>query len=82
VIQTSDLCFPVKVDDESWPPNSALQKWGELIIEAGVKLGRPCDSAELCKERMIAAGFEDVVEIQYKWPLNKWPKDKKFKEWG
>jgi hypothetical protein len=31
---------------------------------------------------MIAAGFEDVVEIQYKWPLNKWPRDKKYKELG
>lgn len=81
-MQVSDLCFPVKVDDDSWPPDSALKKWGELIAEAGVKLGRSCNSAELCKEQMIAAGFEDVVEIQYKWPLNMWPRDKKYKEWG
>jgi hypothetical protein len=82
MIQVSDLSFPVKVDDNSWPPNSALKKWGDLILEAGVNLGRPCNTAELSKERMIAAGFEDVVEVQFKWPLNRWPKDKKHKEWG
>lgn len=82
MMQVSDLSFPVKVDDDSWPPNSALKKWGELIVEAGVKLGRPCNSAETSKEQMVAAGFQDVVEIQFKWPLNRWPKDKKYKEWG
>jgi len=31
---------------------------------------------------MQAAGFEDVVEMQYKWPQNRWPKDPKYKELG
>jgi hypothetical protein len=31
---------------------------------------------------MIAAGFTNVVETKYFWPLNKWPKDKKLKELG
>ena len=70
-MQVSDLCFPVKVDDNSWPPNSALKKWGELIFEGCQKFGRPANSAESCKEQMIVAGFKDVVEIQYKWPLNR-----------
>lgn len=67
---------------DTWPPNSALKKWGELIVEAGAKIGRACNSAEPSKEQMIAAGFQDFVEIQYKRPLNKWPKDTKYKEWG
>lgn len=81
-MQVSDLSFPVKVDDDSWPPDSALKKWGELIQSGCVKLGRHADSAVSCKEQMEAAGFTDVVEIQYKWPLNRWPKNKKYKEWG
>jgi hypothetical protein len=34
------------------------------------------------KERMIAAGFEDVKEELFKWPVGTWPKDKKMKELG
>ena len=31
---------------------------------------------------MESVGFVDVVETVYKWPSNKWPKDKKYKELG
>jgi hypothetical protein len=31
---------------------------------------------------MEAAGFINVTETIYKWPSNRWPKDKKFKELG
>jgi hypothetical protein len=31
---------------------------------------------------MIAAGFENVVEVVWKWPTNRWPKDRKMKELG
>lgn len=31
---------------------------------------------------MEKEGFVDVFETVYKWPTNKWPKDKKFKELG
>ncbi len=31
---------------------------------------------------MEEVGFVDVVETVYKWPQNRWPKDKKFKELG
>lgn len=52
------------------------------MVEGCDKFGRAANSAESCKGQMIAAGFKDVVEIQYKWPLNRWPKDKNYKEWG
>ena len=31
---------------------------------------------------MRNAGFQDVVERRYQWPLGPWPKDKKLKELG
>lgn len=31
---------------------------------------------------MRAAGFEDVHEELYKWPIHPWPKDPKLKELG
>jgi hypothetical protein len=34
------------------------------------------------KGMLEEAGFEGVVEKQYKWPINRWPRDPKFKELG
>jgi hypothetical protein len=34
------------------------------------------------KEWLANAGFVDIVEKKYKWPANRWPKDKKYKELG
>ena len=81
-MQVSDLSLPVMVDDNSWPEDSAMKKWSALLVEAAAKFGRFADSAKSYKAQMTAVGFENVVEIQFKWPLNRWPKDKKLKEWG
>jgi hypothetical protein len=34
------------------------------------------------KAQMEVAGFVNVTETIYKWPSNRWPKDRKFKELG
>jgi len=59
-----------------------VKKWADLILEGTVKLGRPCDSAKDYKAQLIEAGFIDVVEVRYKWPQNRWPKDRELKELG
>ena len=45
-------------------------------------LGREIHTAHTYKERVIAAGFKNVTEVIYKWPTNRWPKDKRMKEIG
>jgi hypothetical protein len=52
------------------------------MIEASIKLGRPLDIGASWKEIMISTGLEDVVELQYRWPQNRWPKAPKYKELG
>jgi hypothetical protein len=81
-LELCDGVFPLYTDDDSYPPNSALQKWGQLIVTAASKLGRPADAALFYKEQMEEAGFVNVVQQVYKWPSNGWPKDKKLKELG
>ena len=46
------------------------------------KIGQPLDIARHYKEMMIAAGFEDVHEVVYKWPISPWPKAEKEKTLG
>lgn len=81
-MELCDGVFPLLTDDESYPPDSALKRWGELIITAAAKLGRSADSALHYKSQMEEAGFKNVVQKVYKWPTNGWPKDKKMKELG
>ena len=77
-----DPSYPFQVDDESLPTNSALKKWTEGMMEGCKKAGRPIGTAKSNKAQVEAAGFTNVVELQYKWPQNHWPKNKKFKELG
>lgn len=81
-IEAADICVPHRSDDGTLSPDSATYKWGALCIESAQNLGRSINSANLYKEQMIAAGFENVVEVVWKWPTNRWPKDRKMKELG
>jgi hypothetical protein len=81
-LEIQDRGVPMRCDDDSWPQDSALRKWNNYLLEVGVKLGRPVDICQQYKKYMIDAGFEDVVEIIYRWPSNQWPKDAKYKELG
>ena len=47
-----------------------------------MKLGVALNSALTTKKLMEDAGFVDVVEVIYKWPLNRWPANKYMKEIG
>lgn len=77
-----DLCQPIESDDGTLKPNSTLARLSELCIEASKNAGRPLYLAPKYKGYMESAGFVDVVERRFKWPLNEWPKDPHFKELG
>lgn len=81
-IEIKDVKFPIEDNDNSFPKDCAVKKWADLILEGTTKLGRPADSAKYYKEQLIQAGFENVVEIQYVWPQNSWPQNRKLKELG
>jgi hypothetical protein len=65
-IEVVDYNYPFKVDDDSLPPNSALQKWFQLILEGCTNAGRSIDSARHFKKQPEEVGVVDVVEQQFK----------------
>ncbi|RDW95065.1 hypothetical protein BP5796_00828 [Coleophoma crateriformis] len=81
-IELADCTYPFVADDLSLSKDSALTKWCQLMMDGCAAMGRPIDSAVRYKAQLEEAGFTDVVELKYKWPLNRWPKDKKAKELG
>jgi hypothetical protein len=68
--------------DDNTSAGTPFEKWQNLALEASQKLGCPVDIALKCKAAMQDVGFEDVTEVIYKWPINKWPADPKMKEIG
>ncbi|KAH6886892.1 S-adenosyl-L-methionine-dependent methyltransferase [Thelonectria olida] len=81
-IELMDPIYPVTSDDGTVPKDSAVYKWSNLMNEAATKMGSALDSGLRYKDQLVEAGFVNVVETPYKWPMNSWPRDKKIKELG
>ena len=80
--EAQDMALPMGCDDGTLHKTSDLWIWMELVMESMAKLGRPVVSAQQWKPLMEQCGFEDVTQTIYKWPTNRWPRDKKYKELG
>jgi hypothetical protein len=81
-MEVVDICLPYRSSDGTLLPDSAIMNWGNTGTKACEMLGREIHTAHTYKERMITAGFVNVTETIYKWPTNRWPKDKHMKELG
>lgn len=77
-----DIVLPYASDDATLAPSLELSKLGHLFVETSAIMGRPIDVSLKYRSMMAAAGFADVVERQFKWPLSAWPKDPHYKELG
>ncbi|KAJ4177158.1 hypothetical protein NW755_014015 [Fusarium falciforme] len=69
-------------DDNTLTQDYALRKWGDLLAKAAQEHGRPFIETCRLKHIMAEVGFVDVKETPFKWPTNRWPKDRRFKELG
>jgi len=57
-------------------------KWNRLLLNASLKLGASLDSARHYKRQLVDTGFVNVTQVEYKWLINSWPKDEKYKTIG
>lgn len=81
-IELTDVVYPATCDDDTLSPDSALTKWSNLMLEVSSKSGRSIDSAKTYRAGLEKAGWVDIKLIINKWPMNRWPKDAKYKEIG
>ncbi|RMY76253.1 hypothetical protein D0863_02088 [Hortaea werneckii] len=63
-------------------PNHTLAKFSQNAIQAGTMTGKTFEIAENMAGLIREAGFEDVVEKRFKWPVGPWSTDPKLKEIG
>lgn len=64
------------------PADSAIVRWSTMVNDAFTANGRPLDSAHLYEQQLADAGFVNIHVVCEKWPVNRWPKAKKYKQLG
>ncbi|KAL2435003.1 Methyltransferase [Exophiala dermatitidis] len=69
-------------DDNSCLPDGGIAAWNKVGPECHQKLGRELQVLESMRDHMVDAGFEDVTEHRFKWPIGPWPRDPVLKELG
>jgi hypothetical protein len=78
-LEMQDFVYPPQFIGEP-PTESSLYKWGQVLCEGSVKLGRPWNNVPSYKQWFEEIGFEEVVEKKYYWPLNAWAKGDYYKQ--
>ncbi|CAG8947402.1 unnamed protein product [Penicillium salamii] len=68
--------------DGSLPENSYAVQFAEAIIDAAKQANQPIDTVATMRGRMVKAGFIDIHEKKYNWPMGPWPRDPLLKEAG
>jgi hypothetical protein len=81
-VELQDIDVIMKSDDGTLTEDNALLKWNKLLNEAAIKLGGPFEKTDAFKNIMAEVGFTNIVTTRFKWPTNRWAKDKKYKELG
>lgn len=69
-------------DDGTLTPDSSAVRWGELLVEACAKIGRPCIELKDFRGMFEQAGLVDIKETELKRPHNAWAKDPTLKRLG
>lgn len=72
----------VPKSDDGTTKGTIFEKWGEVSLQAGDAFGKTLRICDEAKQKMIEAGFVDVVEHRFKCPIGPWAKDPHLKELG
>lgn len=72
----------VPKSDDGSTDGTIFEEWGKVSLAAGDAFGKTLRIVDEAKDRMIAAGFQNVVEHRFKAPIGPWAKDRHLKELG
>ncbi|OQE00175.1 hypothetical protein PENVUL_c057G01710 [Penicillium vulpinum] len=72
----------IECDDDSLPADNILRSWGPTLSACGKRAGRPLGTIDMMQDAFRKAGFVDICEKEYKWPIGPWARDHRYKEAG
>lgn len=69
-------------DDDSLPLNASIRNLISATTAASKKWNRDLDASDTMRDSIDKAGFIDIQEKTYCWPIGPWKDDTPFKEAG
>ena len=81
-IESHDIGDLFDFDNRSDFTSAPFKEWWDAISVAFDIAGKSILVAAQIRTNLIAAGFEDVHEEIFRWPLSPWPTEKREKEIG
>ncbi|KAJ5636924.1 uncharacterized protein N7484_010237 [Penicillium longicatenatum] len=81
-IEQLELDAHIESDDNSIPEDSMAATWGETTFGCAERSGRRIDTLNTMRASIEKAGFVEVHEKGYKWPIGPWARDAGLKEAG
>ena len=81
-IEQAEISPLPKSDDGSITPGDLYDECGRLSRTCGEAFGKTLQVQEFMKDAIMQAGFVDVVETKYKWPMGPWSNDQRLKDLG
>ncbi|KAI5455716.1 S-adenosyl-L-methionine-dependent methyltransferase [Mariannaea sp. PMI_226] len=81
-VELQEVDLFAKSDDKTLLEDHALSKWLQYLGDASTKLGRPYQDISKLKGLLANIGFVSIVETYKRWPMNSWPREKKYKLLG
>ncbi|KAJ0419647.1 S-adenosyl-L-methionine-dependent methyltransferase [Aspergillus carlsbadensis] len=72
----------VPKSDDGSTEDTVFEEWGRISLQAGDAFGKSLRIVDESRDRMIKAGFMDVVERRFKVPIGGWSADPRLKQLG
>ncbi|KAI9655505.1 MAG: hypothetical protein M1821_005298 [Bathelium mastoideum] len=73
--------WPV-ADGDNMPVDHFYNTWGRMVEGLGERWGKTFRIWRQSREKVLTAGFTEVVERRFKWPIGGWSSDPKLRELG
>ncbi len=78
-LELQDPRIPITYIDDTMK-GTALEAWNHNVCLGAEKLGRVVTNSKNYGKHMEEAGFVDIFERHFYWPLNQWPRGKREKQ--
>ncbi|KAL6231584.1 hypothetical protein BDW75DRAFT_39308 [Aspergillus navahoensis] len=72
----------VPKSDDGTTEGTVFEEWGRVSLAAGEAFGKTLRIVDESKDRIVKAGFVDVVERRFKIPIGGWASDPRLKQLG
>jgi hypothetical protein len=81
VLEMQDVIFDFRSPDDSLK-GSALERWARKLKEAFILKGIDVTCVSKYRNYLEIAGFEDIQEEEFQWPIGKWSTEQALRDLG